>query len=167
MQWSGRAPAPPVHQGNEPFAVRQFAVTKFPSGPIASLRTAGKLRALSARGHADILTVWSSCGELQINQIEAAKARGLPQTPVIAADDCSQKRYPRRAACHTPAQDWPEDSPRHVPLPLVDDSRPWPTADEPPAETLTETAPLGKTRPLTLADSLASVVMLPLLICTP
>ena len=113
------------------------------------------------------MTVWSSCGELQINQIEAAKARGLPQTPVIAADDCSQKRYPRRAACHTPAQDWPEDSPRHVPLPLVDDSRPWPTADEPPAETLTETAPLGKTRPLTLADSLASVVMLPLLICTP
>ena len=30
------------------------------------------------------MTVWSSSGELQTNQIDAAKARGLPQTPVIA-----------------------------------------------------------------------------------
>jgi hypothetical protein len=55
------------------------------------------------------MTVLSSSGELQINQIDAAKARGLPQTLVIGAENCWQKRYPRRAACHTPAQDWPED----------------------------------------------------------
>jgi hypothetical protein len=39
----------------------------------------------------------------------AAKARGLPQSVFITTDECLQKRYPRRAACHTPAQDWPED----------------------------------------------------------
>src|SRR5271155_1617193 len=85
----------------------------------------------------------------------------------IARQVALRSRYPRRAACHTPVQDSPEDSPRHVPLPYVGDSRPWPTACASLAETLTETAPLGKTCPLTPLESPASVVTLPLMICTP
>jgi hypothetical protein len=33
----------------------------------------------------------------------------VPLTMQMTANDCSQKRYPRRAASHTPAQDSPED----------------------------------------------------------
>ena len=56
------------------------------------------------------MTVWNSFREPLVNQLSIAEARGptVPQTLVMAADDCSQKRY-RRAACHTPAQDSPED----------------------------------------------------------
>ena len=92
-----------------PEAAATVATLRVRFGSIASLRTAAKQAALSTRDHADIHDSFSSPGELQINQIDAAKTCGLPQTLVVGADGCSQKRYPRRAACHTPAQDWPED----------------------------------------------------------
>ena len=51
-------------------------------GPIASLRTAENCEPFRRGTTRLFKTVWSSSGELQINQIDAAKARGLPQTLV-------------------------------------------------------------------------------------
>ncbi len=87
----------------------------------------------------------------------------------ISIDPCGVRwnHYPRRTASQMPAHAPPEPWPRHVPAPTLLDMLPWPSACWLPAETLTQTLPLGATRPWKLAGPTSLPTTLPLTIRTP
>jgi hypothetical protein len=102
-----------------------------------------------------------------VARVSVSGERLRPQIVALQVSSGSADRYPRRAACQTPAQAPLVPWPRHVPVPVFGERRPWPAADWPPPATLTQTLPSGETWPWKLAGPAVSLMTLPLLICTP